>query len=35
MAASPWRGAVSLTVIVRIWPFNGPAHPPGQEVHGR
>jgi hypothetical protein len=30
MAASPWRGAVSLTVIVRIWPFNAPAHPPGQ-----
>jgi DNA-binding CsgD family transcriptional regulator len=22
-----------LPVIVRIWPFEGPAHPPGQEVH--
>jgi DNA-binding CsgD family transcriptional regulator len=23
-----------LPVIVRIWPFDGPAHPPGQEVRG-
>ena len=22
-----------LPVIVRIWPFDGPAHPPGQDVH--
>jgi len=29
---SLFRGRDKLPVIVRIWPFDGPAHQPGQDV---